>query len=146
MSERSAVMHTAAMGKLAERLADPQRTGVYRVEAAEALEEAARLNAFALARISGRPSGSDWEAWLTPRDDGRVLLFRGCSALPRLDPQGWAALLGMLTAAAVEHRAAGLRFFAVFLDPEGALPLAPLYNWLRKPKEETHGTDETHAA
>lgn len=55
------------MGKLAERLADPKRSGVYRVETTEALEEA-------------------------------------------------------------------------------ALPLAPLYNWLRKPKEETHGTDKTHPA
>lgn len=146
MRGRAGVMHTAPMGKLAERLADPKRTGVYRVETTEALEEAARLNAFALARISGRPRGSQWEAWLTPRDDGRVLLFRDCAALPRLDPQAWAALLGMLTAAAVEHRAAGLRFFAVFLDPEAALPLAPLYNWQRKPKEEAHGTDPARAA
>jgi hypothetical protein len=130
------------MGKLAERLSDPQRTGIYRVETTEALEEAVALNAFALVRLHGPRFAPEWEACLTPRDDGRVLLFTGCGRLARHDPHEWASLTARLGAAAVEHRAAGLRFFAVFLDPEAALPLAPLYNWLRKPKEETHGTDE----
>jgi hypothetical protein len=40
------------MGKLAERLADPARAGVYRVETTEALEEAAALNRYRLERIA----------------------------------------------------------------------------------------------
>ena len=121
-----ALRHTRPMGRLAERLADLKRSGVYRVETAEALEEAVAIDGFALVRVSGPQTGPDWQACLTPRDDGRVLLIGGCAALPRRDAGLWDLLMGMLTAAAVEHRAAGLRFFAVFVDPEGALPLAPL--------------------
>ena len=139
-------MQTAPMGKLAERLSDAKRSGVYRVETTEALAEAVALNAFSVVRLAGPQLPVAWEACLTPRDDGRVLLFTGCGLLARHDPHEWASLADRLTAAAVEHRAAGFRFFAVFLDPEAALPLAPLYNWQRKSKEETHGTDETHAA
>jgi hypothetical protein len=114
------------MGRLEECLADLKRSGVYRVEAAGSLEEAVARDGFALVRLSGLHAGPDWQACLTPRDDGRVLLISGCAALPRRDAGAWTQLMGMLTAAAVEHRAAGLRFLAVFLDPDGALPLAPL--------------------
>ena len=99
------------MGKLAARLADASRSGVYRVASTEALEEAAALNGFVLLR------GPE----LAQPGDGRVLL------LTVLD----AALLARLEATAAECRGRGWRFFAVFLDPAGTLPLAPLYNWQR---------------
>jgi hypothetical protein len=138
MRDRARVMHTAAMGKLAERLADPKRSGVYRVETTEALEEAVALNGFTLVRVGDSPLAPGRP--LAPRGDGHVLLFSGFGR------SAWNATQHALAALAAERRAAGQRFFAIFLDPEAALPLAPLYNWLRKPKEETHGTDETHAA
>jgi hypothetical protein len=116
------------MGKLAERLADLERSGVYRVETTEALEEAIACNGFAMVRIDALQRGPDWEACLTPRDDGRVLLISGSAELLQRDAPGWDALLSAITATAVEHRAAGLRFFAVFLDPDAALPVAPLYS------------------
>ena len=48
------------MGKLAERLADPQRSGVYRVETTEAVEEAAALRKLGLpdATVRGIESGN----------------------------------------------------------------------------------------
>ena len=131
MRQRLAIRHTAAMGKLAERLADLQSSGIYRVAATEALEEAVALDGFALVRVNGLQTGPNWQACLTPRDDGRVLLISGCAALPRRDAAAWDLLMGMLSAAAVEHRAAGLRFFAVFLDPDGELPVESLYNGQR---------------
>src|SRR5690606_3398827 len=39
------------MGKLAERLADERRSGVYRVEVTDALEEAAAIDGFPIARV-----------------------------------------------------------------------------------------------
>ena len=38
------------MGKLAERLSDPRRSGVYRIESTHAVAEAASRNGFSLAR------------------------------------------------------------------------------------------------
>jgi hypothetical protein len=102
------------MGKLAERLADAKRSGIYRVETTEALEEAAALNGFALER--GAPP--------IRAGDGRVLVFSSAEA--------GAALIADLEARAEACRNAGERFFAVFLDPGGALrSLPPLYNWQR---------------
>jgi hypothetical protein len=119
------------MGKLAERLADARRTGVYRVETTEALEEAAALNRFALVRVPLEPVAADdlealSERVLQDRSDGRVLLFSGFRASQQLRP-----LIADLTATAGERRAMGVRFFAVFLDPRAELSLAPLYNWQR---------------
>lgn len=112
------------MGKLAERLADPGRSGVYRVESTEALEEAAALNGFVLHRLvlesPGLPGAS-------PLEDGRILLFVGVE--DRGPPDG---LLRALEAAAAQCRERRLRYFAVFLDPDALLPLAPLYNWHRR--------------
>lgn len=109
------------MGKLAERLADAARSGVYRVETTEALEEAAGLNGFSLARVSlaGIPVGA--------ASDGEVLLIDAQAVNGALH----AVLMG-LEARAAAARAAQARFFAVFLDPRGKLPLAPLYNWKRQ--------------
>lgn len=108
------------MGKLAERLADPGRSGVYRVESTEALEEAAALNGFALQRLEV----SSILKTFAP-EDGRVLLFTGADGLPH-------ELLDRLEAAAAEGRERRLRYFAVFLDPRSLLPLPPLYNWHRR--------------
>lgn len=135
------------MGKLAERLADARRSGVYRVEITDALEEAVGLNGFALARVpldrasNGAFAGLCAEA-LSLRTN--VLLFTGFEALLRGAPGALAPLLSALDAAAAERRAAGLPFFAAFLDPAGLLPLGPLYNWHRNTLERggDHGTDQ----
>lgn len=110
------------MGKLAERLGDPGRSGVYRVETTEALEEAAALNGFALHRlqVSCVPP-------IFAPEDGRILLFTAVEDLASLD-----GLLRALEAAAAECRERRLRYFAVFVDPDARLPLAPLYNWRRR--------------
>jgi len=70
------------MGKLAERLSDCARSGVYRIETREALEEAAALNSYpvvqvvldhvttksglfdAVGRLAAAPErfGGDWDA------------------------------------------------------------------------------------
>ena len=121
------------MGKLAERLADARRSGVYRVEATDVLEEAAALNGFALARIglddvSGSALDNVCTRALAACADGHVLLFSGFESLVRGAPGALEPLLSALDAAAGGRRADGLRFFAAFLDPSGILPLAPLYN------------------
>jgi len=117
------------MGKLAERLSDARRSGVYRVETTEALEEAAGLNGFALERFAlavpsavPAPAGS--------RRDGCVLLFTGFE--PLAHNGALKLLLGELEAHAKGCSEEGARYFAVFLDPSGMLPLPPLYNWQRK--------------
>lgn len=94
------------MGKLAERLADAKRTGIYRIEVTHALEEAVALSNFALARIdlAGFSCGALCTISarvLAPWPDGHVLLFSGFEGLIRnagegaLDP-----LLSRLGAAA----------------------------------------------
>ena len=121
------------MGKLAERLSDARRSGVSRVEATDALEEAVMLNGFSLTRIAldeipnGALSGLPAEA--ASLTDGRVFLFSGFEALVRADAGALDELLARLRTIAAEHQEAGLRFFAVFLDPQAILPLAQLYNW-----------------
>ena len=109
------------MGKLAERLADASRSGVYRVESTEALEEAVGLNGFALARVpsTGIPAGA--------ARDGEVILIEAHAVNGALHP-----VIENLEARAAAARKAQVRFFAVFLDPRGELPLAPLYNWKRR--------------
>jgi hypothetical protein len=118
------------MGKLAERLADARRSGVYRVETAEALEEAAALNGFALERLVLKDHSSvSLPAVGSPRD-GQVLLFSGHEA--RAVNGALQPMLAELETRAKACREEGGRFFAVFLDPSGVLPLAPLYNWKRR--------------
>jgi hypothetical protein len=140
------------MGKLAERLADAQRSGVYRVEAVDVLEEAAALNGFPVARVAleGASHGTlcavcaralapgvdgSWRGLASALADpgwspapGHVLLFSGFEPLLDAAPGALNPLVGALDAAAAERRAGGLRFFAAFLDPARRLPLAPLYN------------------
>lgn len=114
------------MGKLAQRLADYRRSGTYRIEATDAIEEAAALNGFALERVALGDAAAVARAVAEPRD-GRVLLFSGCEAHRELD-----SLLARLDAAGERSRERRLRFFAAFLDPSGLLPLAPLYRAKRR--------------
>jgi hypothetical protein len=124
------------MGKLAERLSDPRRSGVYRLIASEALEEAVALNRFALTRfaLSAVPAAAlpALAADAVSRDaDGQVLLFSGFEPLARAAPAAFDAFLGVLQAAAGGRRSQGLRFFAAFLDPAETLSLEQLYHWQR---------------
>jgi hypothetical protein len=124
------------VGKLAERLGDAQRSGVYRIEVTEALEEAVTLNGFALERIAleEMPGGAlaSLAASAAGRGaDGRVLLFTGFEPPLRAVPDVLEALLASLAATAAASRARRERFFAVFLDPGALLALAPLYRWRR---------------
>lgn len=135
------------MGKLAERLADARRSGVYRVEVTDALEEAVALNRFALARVplDGAVNGALSRVCVEALSlRAHVLLFTGFETLLRGTPDALQALLSGLEDAAAERRAAGLPFFAAFLDPTGVLPLGPLYNW-RKILERgvDHETDRS---
>ncbi|MBE0613393.1 MAG: hypothetical protein IH604_06990 [Burkholderiales bacterium] len=124
------------MGKLAERLIDAQRSGVYRVESTVALEEAVALNRFSLSRIAlqGIP-GSALNNIATEAAhagaDGLVLLFSGFDAHMRSVPDAVDQLIVRLQALATRHRETGEHFFAVFLDPKATLPLPQLYNWHR---------------
>lgn len=120
------------MGKLAERLSDPARAGVYRIETTEALEEAAALNGYRLLRIAleGGASGV-----LDAAGSGaqRVIVVSGFEPFLRERPAEVASLLARLGAAAAAWRETGARIFVAFLDPAGALPaLAPLYNWTKQ--------------
>jgi len=124
------------MGKLAERLIDAQRSGVYRVESTEALVEAVALNRFTLNRIALdtipgsalKDVASDAAA---AGVDGQVLLFSGFDAHGRDMPDALNALIARLETRATRDREGGRHFFAVFLDPKAILPLAQLYNWRR---------------
>lgn len=149
------------MGKLAERLSDCTRSGVYRIETVEALEEAAALNSYRLVRVvlehvttkaalldavadsAAFPDrfGRNWNAlpdcltdlsWTPAR--GYVLLVSGFKLLQRAAPEDFAGFLEVLTAAAADWRGRGRPFFVAFLDPGGAAPLAPLYNWHKRGK------------
>jgi hypothetical protein len=135
------------MGKLAERLADPTRSGVYRVETTEALEEAVALNAMELVRLAHPlATGQGWERIRVRHSRDAVVLLTGFAALAGSEPSRWRALLDGLNALAAERRSAGARFFVVFLDAEAALPLTPLYHWQGKWKESTHEVDPSRAA
>lgn len=123
------------MGKLAERLADARRSGVYRVEVTDALEEAVALNGFALARVplEGAINGALHRVCAEALSlRAHVLVFTGFETLLRRTPDALQPLLSALEEAAAERRAAGQSFFAAFLDPTGTLSLGPLYNWQRK--------------
>ena len=124
------------MGKLAERLIDAQRSGVYRVESTVALEEAVALNHFSLNRIAldGIPGSAlnDIAADAACAGaEGQVLLFSGFDAQMRSAREAVDQLIARLQALATRHRENGEHFFAVFLDPKAILPLAQLYNWHR---------------
>ncbi|HLS57588.1 MAG TPA: hypothetical protein VK052_16065 [Zeimonas sp.] len=140
------------MGKLAERLADERRSGVYRVEVTDALEEAAAIDGFPIARmrlddVGNTPLLEACVRTLTPGVDdswarfaetladaawspapGHVLLFSGFEGLVRHEPDALDPLLAALQAAAARRRLNRSRFFAAFLDPTRTLSLDPLYD------------------
>lgn len=140
------------MGKLAERLGDEQRSGVYRVEVTDALEEAAgivglpivsaRLKAASSRHLladCGRAAAlrpmPDWTAFAAALADpswtpapGRILLIEGFEPLLNADSRVLAPLIAALESAAAAHRLRGERFFAVFLDPGRRIALDPLYD------------------
>lgn len=122
------------MGKLAERLGDPARAGVYRVETTEAVEEAAGLNGYALERLALEGSvGTLLDRLGDAERGGRVLLVSGFESMQRDRPQELERLLAKLAARVPGWRKRGERIFVAFVDPASALPaLAPLYNWERK--------------
>jgi hypothetical protein len=121
------------MGKLAERMGDPARAGVYRVETIEAVEEAAALNTYVLLRLrldadGGLQALERLQAEDTP--GGRVALVSSFERRFAADPSQREALLAAFDAAAAAWRARGARIFVVFHDPRRELPaLGPLYNW-----------------
>lgn len=132
------------MGKLGQRLKDASRSGVYRAGSAAAIVDAARESGVDLARIDAREDvlqriatalqfpdwfGRNWDALEDCLGDlswrggsAHVLLFEG---YPRGDDLG--VLLDVLRATAEYWAQRGRPFFAVFLDPGRALPLADLY-------------------
>jgi len=117
------------VGKLAERLSDPVRSGVYRIETTEAVEEAAALNGYPLLRVA--LNGSEAGALDAAAVGGsRVIVVSGFESFFREQPREAQALVSALGAATRAARERGTRFFVAFLDPEGALgSLPPLYNW-----------------
>lgn len=140
------------MGKLAERLADEKRTGVYRTEVTDALEEAAGIVGLPIVRADLRDCSADrlladcaqavasrplngWDAFAAAIADpawtpapGRVLLVAGFESLLHDDARALAPLLAALESAAAQHRLRAERFFAVFLDPGRRVVLDPLYD------------------
>ena len=137
------------MGKLAGRLGDAARSGVYRATGADAVLDAARSARLELARISlegaaGKEQvleriaaslafpqwfGANWDAledcltdlsWREAR--GHVLLIEG--SMPG-DVLG--ILIDVLASSAEFWAARGKPFFAVLVDPQRKLGLPDLY-------------------
>lgn len=120
------------MGKLAERLSDPARSGVYRIETTEAVEEAAASNRYPLLRIA--LNGSAVLALdAAVGAESRVVVVSGFERLARERPEAIESLLVRLGLAARAWRDSGARVFVTFLDPQRVLAsLPPLYNWNKK--------------
>ena len=130
------------MGKLLERLKDPVRSGVYRVERVDEVLDATRGSKLQLARISHAEKselmkniakalefpdwfGHNWDALedcltdLSWREaEGHVLLLEG-----EADDR----LIDVLRSAAEFWAGQGRSFFAVLLDPARRSPLPPLF-------------------
>ena len=137
------------MSKLLQRLSDASRSGVYRApdSAVEEVLAGSEIDAIRialhgaldkeailqrLAHGAGFPEwfGRNWDAaedcltdlsWRKPRA-GHVLLFSGAQPSDDLG-----VLHDVLCAAADYWQARGTPFFAVFVDPQGALELPALY-------------------
>lgn len=134
------------MGKLALRLSDASRSGVYRVarpdEVVEAAREAGlRLDTVAfgaktalLKSVAAALAFPDWfgENWDALEDcltdlswsgaPGHVLLFEGARA-----GDDFGVLVDVLESAAQYWAGRAKPFFAVFIDPKAALPLPELF-------------------
>ena len=143
------------MGKLAQRLRDPVKSGVYRVTDAHVPREAAReaglalleiplegladkdalLRQFAVSCAFPDWFGGNWDALEDCLTDlawvgapGYVLLLHGADALMALRDDDCGVLVDVLSACAASWRERGVPFFAVCADPGGALVLPPLYD------------------
>jgi len=139
------------MGKLAQRLSDATRSGVYRTAGSVEVEDAVRGTRLdlaqcdlgeagdkeallaGLARSLGFPEwfGGNWDAledclcdlaWRP--GEGHVLVFRGAGGVPADD---LGVLLDVLGSSAAFWAERGRPFFAVFVDPEHALALPELF-------------------
>lgn len=134
------------MGKLLERLKDPVRSGVYRVERVDEVLDATKGSKLQLARISHAEKselmknianalefsdwfGHNWDALedcltdLSWRDaSGYVLLFENAK---RGDELG--VLIDILRSSAEWWAGRGKPFFAVFVDPTRSLDLPELF-------------------
>lgn len=136
------------MSKLRARLSDPLRSGVYRARHDDDIRNALAGGSHELAAVElgagkdamlqsigvalGFPEwfGGNWDALedsLTDlswrRDAPNVVLFSGAIA-----GDDFGILVDILASAAEFWREQGRGFFAVFIDPEGKLPLPGLYN------------------
>ena len=122
------------MGKLAERLGDPARAGVYRVETTEAVEEAAALNRYSLERVALNGAAQPLLDRLAREGrNGRVLLVSGFETLFRERPEEGERLLAELQGRTPGWQKRKDLVFVAFVDPGRSLAsLAPLYNWERK--------------
>ena len=143
------------MGKLAQRFLDAEKSGVYRVSGAGVPRTAAREAGLALLEVSldgvadkdallrqfaaslGFPDwfGGNWDALEECLTDlswceaaGYVLLVRGAAALAVRGAADYGVLIDLLGGCAQSWRERGVPFFAVCVDPGGALALPPLYN------------------
>ena len=143
------------MGKLAQRLRDAGKSGVYRVTSAKVPREAGREAGLALfelplealadkkallrqfATVLAFPEwfGGNWDALgdcltdLSWRDaGGYVLLVHGAAAFATRCADDYGVLIDVLGASAQSWRERDVPFFAVCVDPGGALALPALYN------------------
>ena len=119
------------MGSLAKRYGDAARSGVYRVSSADvpraaAGEAGARLIESSAAALAGEDWSGVREA-LARAERSVVLLVDGACSLVRHRKPEYLAIVDALNATALRARQAGRPFFAVLIDKEGVLPLAPLY-------------------
>jgi len=134
------------MSKLLARLSDPARSGVYRARHKEDVVDALRGSTHAVAEIDLSKGvfdafakalafpdwfGRNWDAledclsdlsWR--KADGHVLLIAGFEEVSR-DELG--VLREVLASSAEFWAGRGRSFFAVFVDPRGALALPALY-------------------
>ncbi len=112
--------------RLAERLCDPHCCGVYRVDRAEALEDAAAINHYPIERLVVNGGIAAAIEAATGEASG-VLLLSGFERLFQERPWEGEALLVGLDAAVHARRRAGARYFVALVDPEGkAGSLTPL--------------------
>ena len=142
------------MSKLLARLQDASRSGAYRVPQTGEILDALRGAGFDVVRVdlAGAPDktallarfasalafpqwfGGNWDAledcltdlaWRAP--DRHVLLIEGFEEVRARRPDDLGVLLDILASSAQYWKERGRPFFAVFVDPRGALALPDLF-------------------
>jgi hypothetical protein len=119
-----------AMGNLAERYRDADRSGVYGVRDGDIPRTAAGEAQARLIEVAAHRLCTDWahfeQAFGSASDAPRacVVLVREASQLP---PPHRQAMLERLAALTHASRQSGRAAFVVLVDPEWRLGLAPLY-------------------